>query len=136
MGEGPGQVGEGLGDGRSSDEVREQIERTRQDLGDTVSSLAQKTDVKAQAKEKVAHMKASAQEKVSGAKDTAAAKGEELAAKTKEASPDSAAQGAQRATDMARENPMPVAAAGSFVAGVVFGRLLGRRKYRKKARKG
>jgi ElaB/YqjD/DUF883 family membrane-anchored ribosome-binding protein len=134
MGEGSGQVGQGLGDQRGSDQVREEIEETRQELGDTVSSLAQKADVKGQAKDKAAEIRNRVQDKVAGARQTASAKSEELTGKAKEASPDSATEGAQRAADMARENPLPVAAGASFVAGVIFGRLVGRRKYRKLAR--
>ena len=74
------------------------------------------------------------QEKVGGARQTASAKAEELTGKAKEASPDSATEGAQRAAGMVRENPLPVAAGASFVVGVIFGRLLGRRKYRQTAR--
>ena len=134
MGEGSGQVGQGLGDQRGSDQVRQEIEETRQDLGDTVSSLAEKADVKGQAKDKAAEIRSTVQEKVGGARQTASAKAEELTGKAKQASPDSATEGAQRAADMARENPLPVAAGASFVAGVIFGRLLGRRKYRKTVR--
>ena len=42
-------------------QLRDDIERTRQDLGDTVAALAEKTDVKARAKEKVAEVKTKAQ---------------------------------------------------------------------------
>jgi ElaB/YqjD/DUF883 family membrane-anchored ribosome-binding protein len=133
MGEGPGPVGEGLG-GSDSDQLRRDIERSRQELGDTVSSLAQKADVKAQAQDKVSDIKASAQQKLAEARQTASAKAEELRGKAKEASPDSATEGTQRAVNMAQENPLPVAAAGSFVFGLLVGRLQGRRKYRKMLR--
>jgi hypothetical protein len=36
------------------EELRDDIERTRRDLGDTVAALADKTDVKSRAKERVA----------------------------------------------------------------------------------
>jgi ElaB/YqjD/DUF883 family membrane-anchored ribosome-binding protein len=134
MGEGSGQVGQGLGDQRGSDQVREEIEETRKELGDTVSSLAQKADVKGQAKDKAAKLRNTVQDKVAGARQTASAKSEELTGKVKEASPASASEGTQWAADMARENPLPVAAGAIFVAGVIFGWLLGRRKYRKTAR--
>jgi hypothetical protein len=134
MGEESGPVGEGLGGQRGADQVRKEIEETRQDLGKTVSSLAQKADVKEQAKDKVAGVRSTVQEKVAGAKQTAAAKSDELTGKAQEVAPDSATERAQWAAEKARQNPVPVAAAGTFVAGVVFGRLLGRRKYRKKMR--
>src|SRR5436305_978352 len=58
----------------------------------------------------------------------------EMTGKAKQASPDSASEGAQRAAGMAKENPVIVAAGAAFVTGTLFGRLLGRRKYRNKAR--
>jgi ElaB/YqjD/DUF883 family membrane-anchored ribosome-binding protein len=133
MGEGPGPVGEGLSRS-NSDELRQEIERTRQDLGDTVSSLAEKADVKAQAKEKSDHVRSTVRQKVADVRQTAMAKSDELTTKARAASPDSASEGAQRTADLARENPLPVAAAASFVVGVIFGRLMGRRKYRNKMR--
>ena len=136
MGEGSGQVEQGVDGRRDSDQVREEIEATRQDLGDTVSSLAQKADVKAQAKDKAADVRSTVKEKLAGARETASTKSDVLVGQARQVSPDSATKGAERAADMARENPVPVAAGASFVAGMVFGRLLGGRKYRKKARKG
>ncbi|MFE5111425.1 DUF3618 domain-containing protein [Streptomyces sp. NPDC056663] len=40
-----------------TDELREQVEQTRHELGDTVQSLADKADVKARAQEKAAALK-------------------------------------------------------------------------------
>lgn len=39
--------------GKTPEEIRRDIEETREDLGDTVDALSAKTDVKARAKEKV-----------------------------------------------------------------------------------
>ena len=44
---------------RSPEEIRADIEATRRELGDTAAALAQKTDVKARAQEKVAGVKES-----------------------------------------------------------------------------
>ena len=63
---------------REPEEIREEIEQTREELGDTVATMAKKTDVK------------------------------------------------QQAQRLAKENPVPLAFVGVFVAGVVFGRLLSR----------
>jgi len=41
----------------SSEEIEERIERTREDLGETVEALAAKTDVKAQAQRKAVEIK-------------------------------------------------------------------------------
>ncbi len=48
------------GDGASPAELRARIERTRQELGDTVAELAEKADVKSRAQEKAARIKDSA----------------------------------------------------------------------------
>ena len=77
--------------------------------------MAEKTDVKQQARAKVEELKGQAD-----------AKAKELSAKAKEAAPDSAGEGVEQAQRLAKENPMPLAFAGVFLAGVVFGRLLSR----------
>jgi len=43
-------------------EIRAEIDATREELGDTVEALAEKTDVKAQAKAKVEDLKGKAEE--------------------------------------------------------------------------
>lgn len=59
------------GQPRSAHEIRADIEQTRQEMGETVEALAAKTDVKAQAQERVAAAKAQAQERVETAKTQA-----------------------------------------------------------------
>jgi len=55
MGEDAGSAGTQIGSAaRTPDEIRRSIERTRAELGDTVAALAQKTDVKARARQRVA----------------------------------------------------------------------------------
>ncbi len=49
--------------GRTPDQIRVDIEETRQDLGDTVEQLAAKTDVKAQAEAKADEIKQNVAEK-------------------------------------------------------------------------
>ncbi len=50
---------------RSPDEeIREEIEETREELGDTVAAVAEKTDVKKQAKAKVDDVKAAGVQQV------------------------------------------------------------------------
>ena len=44
---------------KSPDEVRHEIEQAREELGDTVETLAHKADVKAQAKERISSAKGS-----------------------------------------------------------------------------
>ena len=89
---------DGQQDQRSPEEIRADIEETREDLGDTVEALAAKTDVKGQAKAKVESVK----EKISGATPSSV-------------------------TDTAGSNPVPTAAIGAFVGGILVGIILARR---------
>jgi hypothetical protein len=73
-------------DERSPEQIRADIDKTREELGDTVEALAGKTDVKAQANAKVEEVKAAAPE-----------------------SP-------QEAQAMVKQNPKPFAIAGGVLA--------------------
>jgi ElaB/YqjD/DUF883 family membrane-anchored ribosome-binding protein len=112
MGQDPGATGAPLTDTKEPEQIREEIEETRRELGDTVEALAAKADVKARM-----------HDKVESTKESVAHKSEELFGKAREASPDSVTAGASQATQKARENPLPVAAIGAFVAGFLAGRL-------------
>lgn len=57
------------------DEIRAEIEQTREELGHTVEALAAKADVKARAQEKTAELKAKAGEKLDGTKQQLQQKG-------------------------------------------------------------
>ena len=59
MGEEPGTVGAPLDAPKNPEQIREEIEATRRELGDTVEALAAKTDVKAHARERVERTKES-----------------------------------------------------------------------------
>ena len=104
---------------REPDEIRDEIEATREEMGDTIEALAEKTDVKAQANRKVEETKADARQKVEDVK----VKADELLGKAKEASPESAVAAAGQAQQKARENPMPLALVGAFAVGFLLGRL-------------
>jgi ElaB/YqjD/DUF883 family membrane-anchored ribosome-binding protein len=106
-----------VGDPQDPAQIQREIEQTREELGNTVEALAQKTDVKAQAKQKVEETKAAVTEKT-----------EELLGKAREASPDGAAAAANQASQKARENPLPVAAVGAFLAGFLAGRITKRQR--------
>jgi hypothetical protein len=112
MGKDPSTGGTGVTDTQDPAQIREQIEATREELGDTVEELAAKTDVKAQAKRKIEETTAS----IGGKK-------EELLGKAKEASPGAAVSATAGASQKARENPLPVAVAGAFALGFLSGRL-------------
>jgi hypothetical protein len=97
-------------------ELRADIERTRQDLGDTVAALAEKTDVKARAKDKVSEVRQNVTDKKT-----------ELMGKARESSPDGANSAAVQVRSKAQENPVPTAALAAFVGGFLFGRITKRR---------
>jgi hypothetical protein len=97
-------------------EARADIERTRQDLGDTVAALAEKTDVKARAKEKVAEVRNTVSEKRAGMMDRA-----------RESSPDGASSAAVQVREKAQANPVPVAAIAALAGGFLLGRITKRR---------
>src|SRR3954470_19778479 len=61
---------------KTPEQLRAEIEETREDLGDTVEALAAKTDVKTRARERADELKR-----------TALAKKEDLVSKAKQASP-------------------------------------------------
>ena len=120
-------------DDRTPEEIRREIEETRQDLGDTAAALAAKTDVKARAKEKVGRAKQTASEKVDSVKQTASAKKETVSQKASEATPDGAGSAMTQvkaklpeAKAKIRENPIPSAAIAAFVGGFLFGRITSR----------
>jgi ElaB/YqjD/DUF883 family membrane-anchored ribosome-binding protein len=102
----------GAAGAKDPEQIREEIEATRQEMGDTVEALAAKADVKARVREKI-----------DATKESATHKKDELLGKAREASPDSVSAGATQATQKAKENPLPVAAVGAFVGGFVLGRL-------------
>jgi ElaB/YqjD/DUF883 family membrane-anchored ribosome-binding protein len=97
---------------RGSEEIREDIEATRRELGDTVGALANKTDVRRQAQRKLAAVQQSAAER----KD-------EVLGETRDASPEGAVSAGERFSRAAREHPVPLTVAGALAAGFVAGRL-------------
>ncbi|WP_018656162.1 DUF3618 domain-containing protein [Actinomadura flavalba] len=108
------------GDGPSADELRADIERTREDLGDTVEALAAKADVPARAKEKAAQVKDETQQKVAATKEKAAG----YADATKE-----------KAHEYADEYGEPAAKTGAVVGGGVALALAGLAAWRWKRRR-
>jgi hypothetical protein len=100
---------------REPTEIRRDIDSTRLEMGDTVEALAEKTDVKSQVQKKVADVKQNVN-----------AKRDELMGKARSASPDGASSTASAVGQKARENPVPVALAGAFAAGLIVGRITNR----------
>jgi ElaB/YqjD/DUF883 family membrane-anchored ribosome-binding protein len=112
-------VDEGRGDGRAvsrdPQQLRADIERTRQELGDTVAALVEKTDVKARAREKVAEVRGNVTRKRTEVTDRA-----------RQSSPDGAGAAIAQAQALAEQHPVIVAAVAAFAGGLLLGRL-GRR---------
>jgi ElaB/YqjD/DUF883 family membrane-anchored ribosome-binding protein len=109
-------------DTRDPAQIREEIEETRGELGETVAAVAEKSDVKQQAKNKADELKGQATDKAEEAK----AKAKEIGEKAKEAAPESATEGVQQAQHLAQENPVPLALGAAFLVGVIVGRLFSR----------
>lgn len=112
------------------EDLRREIEQTREDLGDTAAALAEKTDVKARAKEKAKDLKQTAAEKAETLKQTAADKAESVTpSATADGPPSSgssvgakASTAAGAAVTKARENPVATAAGAMFIVGFLLGR--------------
>lgn len=115
------------GESQSPEELRAEIERSQEQLGDTVEALAHKTDVKAQASARIDAAKESVQQTVHGVQESVQHTREDFVAKVKQSTPESAGAGAQQVSATVQEKPVPFAAAGAFAAGVLVGWLLGRR---------
>lgn len=121
MGQDEGQGGPAVSEQeRGPEQIRQEIEETREDLGDTVNALSERADVRSRAQEKVSDLKGTIAEKADEAKD-----------KAQTAAPDSfdvdqAGVKARQAASAAQENPAALAG-GAFVLGLVIGRALGRR---------
>ncbi|HEY1485899.1 MAG TPA: DUF3618 domain-containing protein [Micromonosporaceae bacterium] len=103
---------------RGPEELRADIEATRQDLGETVEALAAKTDVKARAK-------GAAGEAVEQAKDTVRSVRDQAGDATKstiQSVRDHADEAVARVPEQARK-PLPVAvmaAVGAALGGIVY----------------
>jgi ElaB/YqjD/DUF883 family membrane-anchored ribosome-binding protein len=88
--------------GEDPNAIRADIERTRDEMGETVDALGYKTDVKSRAKDKVSETK------------------DRLTGKVSEATPDGGQ--VKRAAGIAQENPLGLAIGGvavGFIAGLV-----------------
>lgn len=100
--------------GQEPSQIRQEIEETRAEMGDTVDALAYKTDVKTRVKESIADKRERLIEQVQGTTH-----------KVGEATPDGqqVKEGAQQAVGVAQENPIGLAL-GGVAAGFLAGMLL------------
>jgi molecular chaperone GrpE (heat shock protein) len=94
---------DGAGGASDPEQIEGEIEQTREDLGETVAALAEKADVKKQAKQKVDETKERAQATATATADAAK--------QTFQSAPDKVSQSSDRALAVARENPAAVAGA-------------------------
>ncbi len=100
--------------GQDPSEIRQEIEQTRTEMGETVEALGYKADVKTRAKENIADKRDRLKERISG-----------TGSRIGEATPDAqqVKQRAQRAAGVAQENPIGLAL-GSVAVGVLAGMLV------------
>jgi gas vesicle protein len=100
--------------GQEPSEIREEIEQTRAEMGDTVNALAYKTDVKSRMKESFSDRKERLREQMTGTTSRVA-----------DATPDGqeVKEGARRAVGVAEENPIGLAI-GGVAAGFLAGMLI------------
>lgn len=102
--------------GETPDEIRREIEQTRDEMGNTVEALSYKANVPARAKGWVADKKDTVVSAVAGTKDT-------VTSKVSDVTPDGAQvkSGGRRVIGLAQSNPLGLTIAGAavgFVAGI------------------
>jgi phage tail protein X len=112
MGEDPGQI-------------RQQIEETRAQMGDTVDALAYKADVKERAKDSITEKKERAVESIAQTKDKLVSSVTGAGDRVGDAAPsaDQVKEGTKRAAGVAQENPIGLAIGGvaiGFLAGMMI----------------
>ena len=103
--------------------ARAEVERTREELGDTVEALAYKADVKARAHDKVDEAKAQAAERVEEVRTQATEKAAEVKAQAAEVRTQVAGT-----TEQVRAKLPPLAIAGIAAAGLLALVLVMRRR--------
>jgi Protein of unknown function (DUF3618) len=113
---------------RTPEQIEADIQQTRDERGDTVAALSEKADVKARVKDKVDETKQSVVDKKDEVLGKAQGAKDDFASKAQDASPSSVdpAKVAASARDVARKPPAQ--AAGAFVAGLIVGIVVGRRR--------
>ncbi|MFB7256242.1 DUF3618 domain-containing protein [Streptomyces nojiriensis] len=94
------------------DELREQVERTRDGLGQTIEALADKADITAQAREKAAAVKERAAATAGVVADRIRTKTLDTAQLVKDTTPEPVLDKAGRAASVARANRKPLLVAG------------------------
>jgi ElaB/YqjD/DUF883 family membrane-anchored ribosome-binding protein len=100
--------------GQDTGHIREEIEQTRSEMGDTVEALAHKADVKSRVKESIGDKRDRLRDQMTG-----------TGSRINEATPDTGdvKEGAKQAVGVAQENPIGLAI-GGVAAGFLAGMLL------------
>lgn len=100
--------------GQDPSQIREEIEQTRSEMGDTVDALAHKTDVKSRVKESFTDKKERLRNQMMG-----------TSSRISDATPEAqqVKEGARQAVGVAEENPIGLAL-GGIAAGFLAGMLL------------
>jgi ElaB/YqjD/DUF883 family membrane-anchored ribosome-binding protein len=108
--------------GQDPDAIREEIEQTRAEMGETVEAIGYKADVPSRAKEKVSEKVDNVKAKVGGTAARARDAVGGTASRAGEATPgaDEAKQSARRAVGLAQENPLGLAI-GAVAVGFLVG---------------
>jgi ElaB/YqjD/DUF883 family membrane-anchored ribosome-binding protein len=107
---------------KDPERIREGIEQTREELGETVEALAAKTDIKAQAKRRADESKQALRKHQQHAQEKASAVRERMS----NATPEDAKEIAGQAAAAAERRPLP-AIGGALIVGVFLGWALRRR---------
>jgi phage-related minor tail protein len=105
----------------TASEIQQEIDRTRERLGETVEELAAKADVKARAKEKAVEMKAKAQGKATEVSGLVKDKAAGVSGLVKDKATDVSGRVKQNQA-VQRRWPLAAAAAGVLAAGIVVWR--------------
>ena len=106
----------------TASEIQQEIDRTRERLGETVEELAAKADVKARAKEKAVEMKARAQGKAPEVSGLVKGKATEVSGLVKGKATDVSGRVKQNQAVQRRWPLAAAAAAGVLTAGIVVWR--------------
>lgn len=111
--------------GKDPRRIREEIEATRERMGDTVEAIGYRADVPSRMKENIAEKVGSVKDKISDGVDAVKSRLGGLKDNVSEAVPsrDDVKRATSRAVDMARENPLGLALGGialGFMAGLLI----------------
>jgi gas vesicle protein len=111
--------------GKDSHEIRREIERTRDRMGDTVEAIGYKADVPSRVKESISNKVDAVKESISGKVDSVRSKVSGIGSRVSGAVPDSGdvRRSAGRIVDMASDNPLGLVI-GGFAAGFLLGLLM------------